>query len=143
MKHATLRSIGHNLADSLACGLSFIVGICETDIFGDAKRSRNGFVAVDFLNGTTIGERPSAKLAKCLRLYRESLPAFCEKHGVSVSAFKELSARFSTDGTPHSQRVLVTVEDSNGRRSTDEYVGLPLRHIKTVDSLGRVRTNRH
>jgi hypothetical protein len=29
MKHARLRSIGHNIADSLACGNGFMIGLAS------------------------------------------------------------------------------------------------------------------
>ena len=140
MKHDELRSIGHNLADSLASGVGFLIGMYATDVFGEARKNPAGFLIVDFLNGTIQG-RASASLAKAVSLYRDTLPLLCEKHGASVSYFRELAARYSVDAI--GPRVLVTVEDQNGRRSTDEYVGAPLRHVKITDSLGRIRTQRN
>ncbi len=139
MKHDELRSIGHNLADSLASGVGFLIGLYTTDVFGEASKSPAGFLIVDFLNGTIQGHA-SASLAKAVSLYRDALPSLCEKHGASLSYFRELTARYSVDAL--GERVLVTVEDQNGRRSTDAYVGAPLRHVKITDSLGRIHTQR-
>jgi hypothetical protein len=141
MKHDELRSIGHNIADSLASGIGLLVGVYDMDVFGEAGRSPEGFITVDFLNGTAVGGRHSVSLAKAIGLYREALPELCERHGVSVSSFRELTARYSIDAL--GRQVIVVVEDKNGRRSTDKYVGTPLRYVKTVDSLGRVRTKRN
>lgn len=145
MKHDELRSIAHNIADSLASGIGLLIGVYVMDIFGEAAKSPEGFIAVDFLHGTTTGGKPSKSLAKAIDLYRDALSDLCERHGVSVSSFRKLIARYSVDvcGQPHGQRVVIEVEDNNGRSSTDEYVGLPLRRIKTLDNLGRIRTKRH
>jgi hypothetical protein len=140
MKHDELRSIGHNIADSLASGVGLLVGICATDVFGEARKSPEGFITVDFMKGITTGGPASASLVKAVGLYRDALPDLCERHGASVSSFRELTARYSVDTA--GGRVLVTVEDKNGRRSTDEYIGSPLRYVKTVDNLGRIRTKR-
>jgi hypothetical protein len=141
MKHDELRSIAHNVADSLASGIGLLIGVYEMDVFGEARKSPEGFVAVDFLSGSTTGGPASASFVKAVGLYREALPELCGKHGVPVSSFRELTARYSVDSM--GGRVRVTVEDNNGRRSTDEYVGAPLRHVRTIDSLGRVRTRRN
>ncbi len=52
MKFDELRSIGHNIADSLASGTGLLIGIYGTDIFGEASRSPERFITVDFLTGT-------------------------------------------------------------------------------------------
>jgi hypothetical protein len=138
MKHADLRSIAHNFADSFASGIGLLGGFCVYDVFGEAQHSPEGLIAVDFLNGTTTGGEPSPTLKKVIGLYREALPDFCEKHGASISNFRQLKATYSK-GRP----TLVEIEDDTGRRSRDQYVGVPLRRIKKVDGLGRVRTKNH
>ncbi len=35
MKHAVLKSVAHNIADSLASGIGLMIGIYEMDVFGD------------------------------------------------------------------------------------------------------------
>ena len=141
MKHDDLRSIAHNIADSLASGIGLLIGHYAMDIFGEAAKSKEGFVTVDFLNGTTEGGTLSASLAKAIKLYSEALPNLCEKQHSSLEYFKSLTARYSSDALD--RRVVVTVEDKNGRCSTDEYTGIPLKHIKTLDGLGRIRTKRN
>ena len=141
MKHDSLRSIGHNIADSLASGCGLLVGLYVTDVFGEVKKSREGSITVDFLNGTIKEGAASALLKEAVSLYRDVLPSLCERHSASLSCFRELTAQYSVDAI--GGQVLVTIEDANGRRSMDKYIGLPLRHIKIIDRLGRVRTSRH
>jgi hypothetical protein len=140
MKFGELKSVGHNIADSLASGIGLMIGICEMDVFGEAAASKEGFIEVDFLTGAISGAKPSRLLARAARLYAEALPRLCERHGVSVSDFRALKARFS--GTRMSQSFLVTVEGSNGRRSRDEYFGVPGKRARVLDPLGRIRTKR-
>jgi len=140
VKQGELRSIAHNLADSFASGMGFPIGVYVTDVFGEAEKSPGGFITVDFVNGKVAAGFGSAGLEKAVRLYRDVLESLCTKHGASVSTFRILTARYS--GGRRGRRVVVAIEDSDGHRSEDEYMGAPLRHMKTVDDLGRVRTLR-
>lgn len=140
MKHSDLRSIAHNIADSLACGMGLLVHVYFMDIFDEAARSKEGYIIVNFLNGTTEGGTPSESLAKVIKLYSEALPDLCKRHGTSASFFQSLTARYSSDALD--RYVTIAIEDKNGRRSTDEYIGIPLRRIKAMDGLGRIRTRR-
>ncbi|GAB4039182.1 hypothetical protein [Spirosoma gilvum] len=74
MKQGLLRCIAHNIADSLASGIGLLIGLCHTDVYGEAGRSSEEFMNVDFLTGTTISGRPFALLAKSIRCYRDALP---------------------------------------------------------------------
>lgn len=140
MKHDDLRSIAHNIADSLASGIGLLVGVYEMDIFGESTRSQDGYIIVDFLNGTSVGGTPSNSLKKAIKLYSEALPKLCEKQNASVDFFKSLTARYCViEGQKH---VVILIVDKNGRQSRDEYAGTPLARIKTIDNLGRIRTNR-
>ena len=51
MKFGVLQSIVHNAADSLGSGIGLIVGVYEMDIYGEAGRSPEGAIKVDFLTG--------------------------------------------------------------------------------------------
>jgi hypothetical protein len=137
MKFGILKSIGHNIADSLACGPGLMVGVYSTDIFGEAAATPEGFIEVDFLTGAASGGKSSDDLSQALMLYAKALPDLCKRHGADVSEFRQLTARFSRDHT--SVRFTVTVEDQHGRRSTDEYMGLPGRRPRVLDHLGRIR----
>jgi len=110
------------------------------DIFGEAAKSEEKFLTVDFLNGTTDGATPSKSLADAIKLYNKALPELCEKQGALVSDFECLTARFSWD--KHGNYVTVTIKDKRGRESTDEYRGIPLKHARVLDGLGRIRTKR-
>jgi hypothetical protein len=137
MKFDQLRAIGHNIADSLADGNGFLIGHYDMRLFEEVRLSAEGFIEVDFLTGTSSGGRPSAELARAFSLYCGALPLLCLKHGISGAVFRQLRARFFND-----RHFTVTVEDNEGRRVTDEYVGSPGRRIKVVDTRGRVRTKR-
>lgn len=137
MKFDELRAIGHNIADSLASGIGLLIGYYQMDIFGEAGRSPEGFITVDFLTGTCPVGTPSQSLARAIALYKDALSDLCTRHGTSISAFRELTARYSVDA--YGTRFIVTTEDQQGHRSTDDYVGVPGRRPKVIGHLGRVR----
>jgi hypothetical protein len=134
MKHADLRSIAHNIADSLGSGIGLMVGIYEMDVYGEAAASPDGQIVVDFLAGQIVEGTPSEHLKKAVGLHRDALPGLCAKHGASVSDFRELVVRYSA-----ATHFDVTIEYSRGRRTTAEYAGIPAQRQTVVDSLKRVR----
>ena len=140
MKFGTLQSIGHNIADSLASGIGMMIGVYEMDVFGEAAASPEGFIEVAFLTGQSTGGKPSPYLAHALELYAGALPDLCKRHGIDVAEFRQLTARFS--GRPMFWGFIVTIENQQGRRSVDEYRGLPGRRPKVMDRLGRIRRKR-
>jgi hypothetical protein len=129
MKFGELKSIGHNIADSLASGIGLLIGVYSTDVFGEALASPEGFITVDFLTGTTRGGKPSNGLRKAVSLYRDALSKLCERHGVEVSSFKTLTAQYGVDAVYGSQ-FTVTVEDQTGRTSVDQYFGMGGRRVR-------------
>jgi hypothetical protein len=135
VKHAVLTSVGHNISDSLSCGMGFLIGIYGTDVFGEAALNPDGFIEVDFLTGTSAG-RVSPSLAKAIRLYAEVLPRLCERQGVTVADFGRLTTRYVGKAGYH---FIVEVTDRRGKTSRDRYVGVASERPKIVDSLGRVR----
>ncbi|QKD16232.1 hypothetical protein [Mesorhizobium sp. NZP2077] len=138
MKHDDLRAIAHNIADSLASGYSALSGYYGADVFGEAATSPQSYLTVDFLAGKVTEGTASEYLSTVIARYRDVLPDFCTRNGAALSDFRQLTARFS-DGR-RGKHMIITVEDSRGRQSTTEYVGMPGRRIKVIDSLGRVRT---
>jgi hypothetical protein len=137
MRFGELRSIGHNIADSLADGYGPLFGSYDSDVYDLARQSAAGFIEVDFLTGSWCGGPPSAAAARAFELCREVLPSLCEKHGVPHDAFLTCKARFFCYG--HVEQFIVTVEDRHGRRAIDEYTGRPGKRVKLLDPLGRVR----
>ena len=138
MKFGVLKAIGHNLADSMTCGMGFMIGLYQMDIYGEAAASAEGFIEVDLLTGQTTGGAPSESLSRALKLYSaEAPPQLCEKHGISPSAFRELRVRFWRMAL--SGRFEVKVTDANGRSDSTQYVGLPASRVKVLDQLGRIR----
>lgn len=138
VKHDQLRGVAHDVADSFASGIGLPIGFYVTDVFSEAGKTSQGFITLDFLSGTVVSGRASASLTKAIGLYCQAFTDMSAKHGVAVSKFRVLHATYYADG-----RVIIAIEDNKGRRSTDEYVGVPLRHRKTTDGLGRVRTLRN
>jgi hypothetical protein len=130
MKFGELKSIGHNIADSLASGIGLLIGVYRMDIFGEAVRTPEGFIDVDFLTGSSTGGRPSPELARAIGLYRDALDRLCGRHGVETAAFRTLTARYGVDAR-YGGHFTVTIEDRNGRRSVDHYLGVPGRRIRT------------
>jgi hypothetical protein len=116
MKIGTLRAIAHNIADSLGSGIGLLIGVYEMDVFGEAVRSSDRFIEVDFLSGKATHGALSPSLAGAVEKYRAALPELCVKHGASIAAdFRELSARYSVD--IFDRRLEVTIEDRTGRRA--------------------------
>ncbi len=140
MKHDVLRSIAHNIADSLASGIGLLVGVYEIDIFGEASRCVEGYISVNFLAGTTQGGSPSSGLAETVRLYSEALPGLCERQNASIDFFRVLTAKYFM--VSKEKHAIVTLVDKNGRLSTDEYFETPLTRLKTHDNRGRSRKKR-
>jgi hypothetical protein len=129
MKFGELKSIGHNIADSLESGIGLLNGVNGTDIFGEALGSPEGHITVDFLSGTSEGGKPSKTLEKGIYECRSALAKLCERHGVEISAFKKLTARYDVDRV-YGGRFTVTVEDQKGRRSVDQYAGMSGRRLR-------------
>ena len=124
MKIGELTSFGHNIADSLASGICFMVGIYSVDIHGEASASPEGHIFVDFMTGSTSGSPLSEDLRYAIQRYSELLPELAKRHGLDILEIKTLSARFGTDKVA-GRHFSVSVESSDGRRSTDQYTGLP------------------
>jgi hypothetical protein len=137
MKHGKLRSIAHNLADSLACGNGFLVGHYGMDVFGEAAVSDGGFFAVDFLTGKIVEGQVSESLARGIALYSNALPELCARHDTVVSEFSELFVRYTV--TNIGKGFAVTIADRSGRRSTTDYQGIDSQRAKVLDDEGRLR----
>jgi hypothetical protein len=141
MKFGQLRSIGHNIADSLAGGVGLMIGVYELDVFGEAAAGSAGYILVDFMTGASHGSPVSANLAAAIALYAQALDGLCQRHGLRAEHFQELTARYSLD--VNGPRFVVTVADKNGRYASDEYLGVPGTRPRELDALGRVRTRRY
>lgn len=135
MKHDQLRSIAHNLADSLASNC-FIIGFASIDMIAEAKANTEGEVVVDFLTGRILG-RGSPELHEVMASFAKVIPDFCEKNGVDFADIASLTAKFSARSLD--LRTEVVVVDHMGRRTTDRYDGIPLKRPKVLDALGRLR----
>jgi hypothetical protein len=129
MKLGILKAIGHNIADSLASGIGLMVGHYTMDVFLEAQGEPEGFVVVDFLNGSTEANTVSADFRQALRLYERALPELCMKHGVDPTEITKLEARYGTDRV-YGRHFTVTVEQRDGKYSTDRYIGVPGKRLR-------------
>jgi hypothetical protein len=114
-----------------------LIGIYEMDVFGEASRSPERAITVDFLSGVIVEGKGSPTLVKAASLYRVALRDLCSKAGGSIEDLKEAKARYWL--TPLDGRFAVTIEDAAGHRSTTEYGGIPGQRVKMLDGLGRLR----
>jgi hypothetical protein len=114
-----------------------LVGAYSFNIFQEARSTREGYISVNFLDGSTSGGEPSPMLADVVRGFRDALPTLCQKHGISASEFVALTARYSP--TPIGCYYLVTVKDRTNRQSTTDYAAPDGRRVKIVDREGRAR----
>lgn len=137
MKHTELRSIVHNVADSLGSGIGLMIGHYEMDVYGDAQRSPERAITVDFLRGVVIEGEPSTSLVESVALYRTALADLCSKAGGSIADVPEAKARFWSDALNRHFTVIIT--DRDGRRSATDYAGIPGQRVKVLDHLGRLR----
>lgn len=112
------------MADSFASGIGLMIGCYTMDVFAEASAQPEGFVVVDFLAGTATGNAISAGLRRAVALYRDALPDLCAKHGVDPKDFSRLEVRYGTDPV-YGRHFTVTVAGKGGKKSTDQYVGVP------------------
>ena len=129
MKLGKLKSVGHNIADSLASGIGLMIGVYDMNVFAEAAGEDEGFVVVDFLKGETSASTVSASFRRAVSLYRDALPDLCAKQGVALEDFKKLEVRYGTDPVygPH---FTVTVEGRTGQSSKDQYIGVPGKRLR-------------
>jgi len=137
MKHDQLCAIAHNLADSLASGLCFIIGYHHADVFGEAALCKDGAIEIDFLNGQIVRGDASDSLTSAAARFAVALPEFCRHNGSDIAHFGALSATFET--LAREPRMLLSVADRNGHHSITEYAGLPMKRLRVLDHLGRIR----
>lgn len=131
MRHADLKAVGHNIADSLASGVGLMIGLYHTNVFAEASAEPPGFIEVDFLGGNSTGSPVSQSFSKGVALYsKEALPALCEKHGVDLKQVRTIQARYSVHPV-YGPRFIVTVEDHRGRRSVEHYAGHSGRRLRS------------
>ncbi|MFC6198131.1 hypothetical protein [Ponticaulis profundi] len=123
MKFDELKSVAHNVSASLASGISFLIGIYDSEIFEEAAQAPDGFLEVDFLAGTIEGDSASSKLRGVVTAFRDKgLPDLCQKHGCTADAFSMLRTKYATDRV-YGRYFIVTMADQTGRSSTDRYMG--------------------
>lgn len=131
MKLGELKSLGHNIADSLASGVGLLIGYAATDIFAEACSSAAGCIIVDFLSGTTDSLDASPALKRAIQQYRAALPALCNKHNYRLEDLATMTARYGVDAV-YGSHFTVTVQAMDGRRSIDRYLGVPGRRLRTA-----------
>jgi hypothetical protein len=123
MRFGTLRSIAHNLGDSISTGLGLPIGLYGYDIFGEARNSAQGFIEIDFVNGAMRGAMPSSVLSDAMLQYSRWFHALAAKHGATVDDFTQLTLRFADAGA-YGRHFVATVADRRGRSDSTVYDGM-------------------
>lgn len=121
-KLGDLKSVAHNLAASVADGVSFLYGTYSLDIFGEATAAPGGRIVVDFLTGKVIEGDVSPELKKTLAESPTVLATLGLRHAVLPSDFKVLNGSFGVDQV-YGSHFTVDVEDNSGRRWKESYSG--------------------
>ena len=134
MKHGILCAIVHNVAASLGNGVSFLTGFYELDLFGDAARSRDGRLTVNFLTGKIVEGRPQISSITAARRSKAALARLLRDAGGSISDLTEATATYSAN-----EVFTVTVSDMSGKRSSFDYKGFDGARVLEIDKMGRVR----
>ncbi|MGA0615863.1 hypothetical protein [Paracoccus sp. KR1-242] len=137
MKHGQLRSVAHNLADSLASGVSLITGFCDLHVYEDAMRSEGGVLTIDLLNGQVITGTPSPDLAAAVLRIPEEFDRLSRGKCLSRGECRSALAHFHANQVMHG--FTLVVEDSSGRVTETDFQGVPARRVSELDHLGRVR----
>jgi hypothetical protein len=122
MRFGTLRSIAHNLGDSLSTGLGLPIGLYGYDVFEEARNSPEGFIEIDFVNGAMLGAMPSEVLSDAVLQYKRWLAELAAKHGASVEDFTQLTLRFADAGA-YGRHFVASVADRKGRSDCTVYDG--------------------
>ena len=103
----------------------------------EEARIPGGEVIVDFMRGTVTGAPPSSEIARVVARFPAALPDLCAKHGIPVSAFHEMTARYWA--ISEQLQFVVTIVDQTGRTTKTEYGGYNGQRTKVLDSEGRLR----
>ena len=123
MRFGQLKSIAHNLADSISSGIGLPIGLYVYNIFDEAAASSEGYIEINFVSGAVKGATPSKVLSDALLQYKRWLAELAGKHGAAVSDFAELTARFGVD-TVYGPHFTVDIADQKGRTDTTTYSGM-------------------
>ena len=137
VKHAVLRSIAHNLADSISSGCCLLISDHDIGVYDEAKQTEEKCITVDLLQGTVLEHGASIKLTSQIRQCSVALEGLARSQGASCREFTEITVRFWTNELTN--RFSVSVRDRDGRRTTTEFTGRPGKRVRVLDALGRPR----
>lgn len=137
MKHAKLRAVAHNLADSLASGVSLLTGAYELDLYGDAARAPGERLVLDLMNGAVIEGALSPALATALARLGPEFARLCAAAGTEPGDCRRAIARFHARAGACGFTLLI--EDRAGRTTEADYEGTPAHRARDRDAQGRIR----
>lgn len=137
MKHDTLRSIAHALADSLQSGCSLLTGVYELNMYTEIARVSGGRLTVDLLHGTVPDGAAPPLLEPALPGLREALEHLCAKAGVTMDGFQVAQVLYRADALGGSFTVIV--EDRSGDRSETDYSGDTGARVRVRSGTGKSR----
>lgn len=134
MKHGVLRAAVQNVAASLASGMSTLTGFYTLDLYGDAARSRNQKLTVDFITGRIVEGRPQSSTVLAARKSKAALRHILKQSNGSIDDLLEANATYYANRT-----FTVTITDASGKQTTGDYRDYDGRRVSELDSLGRIR----
>jgi hypothetical protein len=89
MKIGILRTIAHNVADSLGSGCGLLIGVYDMNVYGEAKKSPGQVIAIDFLAAKAIEGKVSRNLASAIK----SIERFSQCYALSTAPLLRNSKR--------------------------------------------------
>jgi hypothetical protein len=137
MKHAQLKAIAHNVADSLGGGICLMIGYFAVDVYSDARNSPTGTIRVDLLRGIVTEGDAEVTFLAALKRIPAALSEQCDKAGGSWDEYRRAEVIFH--GRRAEPAFTVIVEDKFGKRTETDYQGSPARRSKVIGTKGEVR----
>ncbi|MEO0689192.1 MAG: hypothetical protein AAFY51_02715 [Pseudomonadota bacterium] len=146
MKHDVLRSVVHNALDSLTSGCSFVFSLDDFNFpFWQFVWSMpDGVIEADLTSGEILnpaahsGSIAYRRLEGAMKIVAKELPDFLRKNRCDPRQVESIHARFEAN-FKRRQYVYIRIVRSGGRVTEDLYSGIPLRRLKILDHLGRIR----
>ena len=143
MKKSHLRSVVHNLTDSLSSECSTFLGYAYSGLWEHIDRLPAQRLEVDLLTGVSTPP-VSTELQQHLKNFAHEVPKFLRGQHCDLSELSALRVEFrrSLMALPSRKEAIISIERTDGSKIVDRYVGDPLKRPQYLDIQGRRRTNR-
>lgn len=139
MKIAHLKAAAHNMADSISSECSLISWDYDFHLWSYIAQNPEQRLRVNLLTGELRSEGLwPTRVSKFFADFAGIVPEMLAKHECPIEEVSAIEVEFCR--LPIDKEVTVTVQQANGKASTDRYVGTPLARPRILDNLGRIRT---